>query len=347
MATKGLLNWSKTAATNATADSQAQFAEGQAPSSLNDGIRGAMASMAMWRDDVSGSLTTGGTSTAYTVTTNQDATTLAQLNAQIITIVPHATNGASPTLAVNGLTAKSIRTETGVSVGAGVMIAGTPYQLVYFSSAGEFILMNFATNPYIIPIGAMLPWTLSAVPNSNFVFPSGQAISRTTYSTYFNQVGTFYGAGDSSTTFNVLNLEGKGISCLETSASLLTTAGCGIDGATRGATGGAQTITLDTTMIPSHLHAAGTLTHYASIAQTGWGTTGGNIGTVASGRLVVGSGNFENTESLESLRAAGNSIVLDSGATQSVAGSTASTGGGAAHRNVQPTMILPFILRII
>ena len=37
----------------------------------------------------------------------------------------------------------------------------------------------------------------------------GRALSRTTYSSYFSLVGTTYGAGDGSTTFNIPNLLGK------------------------------------------------------------------------------------------------------------------------------------------
>lgn len=336
MATKGLAFWSETADTNASADSSVNWAEGQAPSSINNSARAMMGSLARYRNDISGNITTGGTSTAYTATTSQDFATLAQMNAQVITIVPHVTNGAAPTLAVNGLTAKQIRTETGVSVGAGVMIAGTPYQLVYFSSAGEFILMNFATNPYIIPIGALLPWTASAVPNSNFVFPSGQAISRTTYSAYFSLVGTFYGVGDSSTTFNILNVEGRVIAGLETSATLLTTAVSGVDGGTRGATGGAQSITLDTTMIPAHTHDDGT---YAAASDGAHSHTFQTNATIARG----GS-----DECADSTLPTGTDNTNSGGAhTHDIVGTSGSTGGGLAHRNVQPTIVLPYILRII
>lgn len=40
-----------------------------------------------------------------------------------------------------------------------------------------------------------------------------------------------------------------------------------------------------------------------NVPNTGWGITGGKPGTVEQGRVVVGSGLFENAEELESLRA--------------------------------------------
>ena len=72
--------WSRTASSNATADSTINWAEGMAPSAVNDSARAMMARLAEWRDDVSGTITTGGTSTAYTVTSNQGFDTLAHLN---------------------------------------------------------------------------------------------------------------------------------------------------------------------------------------------------------------------------------------------------------------------------
>ena len=52
-------------ATDATADSTIGWAEGQAPSSINDSARAQMAVQAKWRDDISGAIVTGGTSTSY------------------------------------------------------------------------------------------------------------------------------------------------------------------------------------------------------------------------------------------------------------------------------------------
>lgn len=62
-----LWKWSQTAANNGNADLSVVMTEGQAPSTLNNGIRGAMAAIAKYRDDVSGNVVTAGTSTAYTV----------------------------------------------------------------------------------------------------------------------------------------------------------------------------------------------------------------------------------------------------------------------------------------
>ena len=65
-----LYKWSQTASADATADSTINWAEGQSPSSVNDSARGMMAAVSKYRDDTSGALITGGTSTAYTLISN-------------------------------------------------------------------------------------------------------------------------------------------------------------------------------------------------------------------------------------------------------------------------------------
>jgi hypothetical protein len=53
--------WSRTAANNATADGSINWAEGQAPSTVNDSARAMMAAASKYRDDVGGAIATAGT----------------------------------------------------------------------------------------------------------------------------------------------------------------------------------------------------------------------------------------------------------------------------------------------
>jgi microcystin-dependent protein len=63
----------------------------------------------------------------------------------------------------------------------------------------------------VIPIGGLLTYIGVSAPNSAFVLPFGQAISRTTYATLFALTGTTFGPGDGSTTFNVPDLRGRAV----------------------------------------------------------------------------------------------------------------------------------------
>lgn len=143
MATAGVPLWSKTASSNSTADPAVNWAEGQSPSSVNDSARAMMASVAKWRDDLYG-MTTGGTSTAFTVTTNSTYASASDMSGAIFTIIPNATSGASPTLAVDGLTARAINISTGVAVPTGYLVSGTPYLVKYVHASTEFIVLGQA-----------------------------------------------------------------------------------------------------------------------------------------------------------------------------------------------------------
>ena len=204
--------WSRTGSLNATADAPSiNWAEGQAPSTVNDSARNMMASAAKFRDDISGAITTGGSSSAYSVTSYQGFDTLANMNGAMIAFTPHTTSGATVTLNVDSLGAKPLRFAPGAAneLPAGTLVQGTPYVATYYNAAGEWILQGLAGNAYNIPLGGMLEFTGTTAPNSSFVLPFGQAIDRNIYATYFAMVGTTYGAGNGSTTFNVIDKRGE------------------------------------------------------------------------------------------------------------------------------------------
>lgn len=154
----GFYVWSQTAASNATADSSINWQEGQAPSSVNDSARAMMAATAKYRDDTAGAIATGGSSTAYTLTSYQVFDTLAHLNGQVIAFTPHITSGAAPTLNVDGLGAKFIRNATGVTIPTGALLSGSVYRVTYNNSSGEFLIDN---QPGILPTNSVTTVTIA------------------------------------------------------------------------------------------------------------------------------------------------------------------------------------------
>jgi microcystin-dependent protein len=348
--------WSKTASNNATADGTINWAEGQAPSTVNDSARAMMAAAAKYRDDVAGTVATGGTSTAYTLTSNQGFDSLANMSGKMVAFIPHATNGATVTLNVDGLGAKALRSAPSVELPAGVLIQGTPYCAVYNNSTTEWILRGFwGANEYSIPLGAGVPYFGTSAPNSKFAFPSGQAISRSTYAALFALIGTAYGSGDGSTTFNLPGVGGRLLACRENmngagAEGRITTAGSGIDGATLGAAGGAQTVTLDTTMIPSHTHANSLNDpQHAHGVNDPNHTHGPGDGThfviVGGGGLGIASAPGPHGAASATVSAA-TGISINSAST-GISITNAAAGGGAAHNNMPPTMMVNFIMRVL
>ena len=77
----------------------------------------------------------------------------------------------------------------------------------------------------IAPIGSVVAYAGTSVP-SGYLACNGAAISRTTYAKLFDVIGTTYGSGDGSTTFNLPNLENN--SFMEFSSSVGTAKSAGL-----------------------------------------------------------------------------------------------------------------------
>lgn len=69
-------------------------------------------------------------------------------------------------------------------------------------------LIDYLNNLQTVPVGAVAYFAANSVP-SGWVKANGAALSRTTYAALFAKIGTLYGAGDGTTTFNVPDLRGE------------------------------------------------------------------------------------------------------------------------------------------
>jgi microcystin-dependent protein len=322
--------WSRTPATNATADSGINLRDNQAPSVVKTNNRQMMAELAEWRDDNAGLLATGGTSSAYTLTTYGVFTGLT--DGITVAFVPHATNAAGATLAVDGLTAKPLRLLTGTSIPAGVLVLGTPYCAVYNLSADEWRVVGYVPEPAAIPIGAGLEYWGSTAPSTNFAFPYGQAISRTTYATCFARFSTTYGSGDGSTTFNLPNVAGRipipKDNMSGSAAGRITTAGGGIDGSTLGATGGQQNRTIARVNLPDYTLPNTLLLTGSETDLVRTQSVNPGVAPTGGGQSIVNSVSFNETD-------------LDIG------GAVTLGGSGTALATLPPGIICNYIIRIL
>ncbi len=319
--------WLATAGSNASSDPTINFAEGQAPSSLNDSCRAMMARLAEFRDDTSGSLVTGGTTTAYTLTTNQVlGTTPAQ--GQMIAFVPGQTNGLGVTLACDGGTSFPIQGIIGTNIAAGTLVSGTPYAVTLRGTA--WILRGFYGNPFNMPLGGMMDYVGTTAPNSNFAIPVGQAISRTTFSTLFSLTSTTFGVGDGTTTFNLPDLRGRVVAQVDGGINRLTTATMSSNalGGVNNPALSAETVAITIAQLAQHSHTFSGDPHDHTFTYNTL-TTDSGAGGATVYRLAGPGGSTQAV-----------------GAT-TVTGTNSQTGSGSAHPNVQPTICLNKILRII
>jgi microcystin-dependent protein len=72
----------------------------------------------------------------------------------------------------------------------------------------EGVLDPAGFSPSGIPTGQIIHVALSSAP-TGYLKANGAAVSRSTYATLFAAIGTTFGAGDGSTTFNVPDLRGE------------------------------------------------------------------------------------------------------------------------------------------
>ena len=169
--------------------------------------------------------------------------------------------------------------------------------------------LDSAATSVLMPIGAIMPYAGSSAP-TGYLLCDGAAISRTTFSDLFGIIQTTYGAGDLSTTFNLPDLRGRVIAGQDnmggSSADTLTDA----QADQLGGTLGNETHTLTTTELPAHTH-------------------GGLTDIDPDG----GDGGDGDDPGIDYVTSNGSGTV------------SGSTGGGGAHNNVQPTIILNYIIK--
>jgi microcystin-dependent protein len=245
-------------------------------------------------------------------------TSVNTFTANILTATNVDTSRLTATIYVSTsrLTATSIATS--VIDASSITVTGNVSAAEYYGDGSN--LSGISTDS--IPSGAVLPYAGTTAP-SGYLLCYGQAISRSTYSDLFSAIGTTYGTGNGSTTFNLPDLRGRVVAGLDdmggSSANRLTGQQGGVNGDILGRTGGNEQHQLTEAELATHTHGAGS--YQGSVPTSGIPEEPGTIFSTLSDREPTGFTSF------------------------SVNGSSGSTGSDSKHNNVQPTLILNYVIK--
>jgi microcystin-dependent protein len=224
-------------------------------------------------------------------------------------------------------------------------IAGLPGKSAYEIAVDEgFTGVEEDWLTALVPAGTVSQTARATAP-PGYLLCDGSAVSRTTYARLFDAIGTAYGAGNNSTTFNIPNLQGRVPVGRDSSQSEFDVLG---------EVGGAKTHTLTTAQMPSHTHTQNAHNHtqdshnhtqnahghniHLGATQLGYTNSTAATGTNL-GAMLGGNNGFVATN----VTATNNATTATNQATTAT---NQNTGGGEAHNNLQPYVVLNYMIKI-
>lgn len=165
-----------------------------------------------------------------------------------------------------------------------------------------------------VPVGTLMMYAAETAP-VGYLLADGSAVSRVTYSDLFAVIGTTFGAGDGSSTFNLPNLSQR------------FPLGAGT-GRLVGETGGSEQHELSTAELPAHAHTVNDPGHRHSVG----------IGGVDDSNFSAQPGQYP---------AADSSLLLSSVNTNSsITGIVINnTGGGEPFSIMNPYLVVNYIIK--
>lgn len=186
--------------------------------------------------------------------------------------------GSTGTVDIGTTSTGAINLKRSTNVTGTMAVTGAATVSTTLDITGNTTLKTSNGGLNVMPAGCVMWYAGTSVP-TGWLECAGAAVSRTTYSSLFTAIGTTYGTGDGTTTFNLptsarVTLVGRGGTGTATLAN------------TVGSTGGAETHTLTTTEMPAHTHgsSAGASSSVKSY------TAGGSADAAGAGSVTGSNG---------------------------------------------------------
>lgn len=245
-----------------------------------------------------------------------DAVTTSKIADNAITSSLLATNAVQATnLAANSVTSSALQNDSVTQSAVANNAIGTDQ-----IANGAVTAAKLATGAAFVS-GMVMPYAGTSAP-TGWLLAFGQSLSKTAnnneYAALFAAIGyTYGGSGDN---FNVPDLRGRVVAGLDnmggSSGDNLTNFSGGLNGDVLGATGGSEKHQLLETQMPSHTHNI-------------TGTYRRDVGGIPGGFFPHGSAHGTSGVNISGFLSLTNS----------------NTGGNQSHNNVQPTIILNYIIK--
>ena len=220
-----------------------------------------------------------------------------------------------------------------------------------------------------VPSGAIMQFAGASVP-AGWLLCNGDPVNRTTYANLFTAIGTTYGTGDGTTTFNLPNFKGRVPVGRDSSVTIFNALNN---------TGGVSSVTLAEANLPQHNHSLNNHAHSISHghSMTGSGThthTGTTLndgshqhtfrdfpidtqilqaGSTAYYRSGVNASTFGDASHIHTLNItstnSGHSHTIGASDTANTGGSTGNTGNtgsGQSINTMSPYIVVNYIIKV-
>lgn len=158
-----------------------------------------------------------------------------------------------------------------------------------------------------LPPGMIIPYAGPTEPNG-WLFCYGQNVSRTSYSSLFSVIGTTYGVGDGSTTFNLPDLRGRVPIAKDNMGGSSANRVVAVAADTLGGSGGAEVHTLVAAEIPAHDHGP----FYLPTGSSPFTATKATSASLSARTDAIGANSF---------------------------------GGSGSHNNMQPYIAINYLIK--
>jgi microcystin-dependent protein len=187
-----------------------------------------------------------------------------------------------------------------------------------------------------VPVGSGKLFFGSAAP-TGWLLCDGTAVSRSTYASLFNKIGTSWGVGDGSTTFNLPDLRGR--------AAIGAGTGSGLSARTFASSGGVEAVTLTSAQsgLPAHNHTQNSHNHTQDAHAHAIGGTGeylrrdpaytsGYYGPAGAAGLAIGWASMS-------------SVAATNQAATATNNANTAANAAASHENMQPWAAVNYIIK--